>query len=609
MLLQLGSNKDLELCYLSLPGPVTQTMRFWIWILVPLGLVLSLSEPDRGERRLVSDEESAPFVAAVDSHLVSAWEQASFEPAPEVDGLTLMRRLWLDLLGTTPSLLEIRAFQEVPTGQQQGWLVERVLADERFDSILAERLARIAVGGQDTKMGDLIYRRRRLVSWLTGQVRRNRPWDSLVRELIQSEGLSTDTPAVNFTISQDANPVKLAARTTRAFLGLRIDCAQCHDHPFARWKQSDFEGLAAYYARVRQNVGGVREVKEGELEFQLPSREASMGMAPAMGEMPADAAHADPAQVGSASETSLEIKAPFGQPVLLLPRKDGKKRKRDPQLRTRTVAPQVPFSPELAPNVTSRREVLATWLTSPQNPFFAKALVNRFWSWLLGAGLVEPVDELDTTEPSDPRLLQLLAERFVASGFDLKALVRAIVSTKAYRLDSAPGEVAEDYDYGDAAEAYALRNLKPLRGDQLGASILQAGSLQPYDQRRAPLLRFVNFTQRNEFAQRHGDDLSQEEAQDETLLQRLHLLNGKFLREVTKDDDIFAPVTRLALLAPSDEAAIEAAFLITLTRRPTPEEARPYVSRLAGLKGDARTKLMADLLWTLLNSTEFAWCR
>lgn len=586
-------------------------MRFWIWLLVPLGLVLSLSEPDRGKRRWVSDEQAAPLVAAVDSHLATSWEGAELEPAPEVDGLTLMRRLWLDLLGTTPSLQEIRAFQRVPTGQQRGWLIERVFADERFDGILAERLARIAVGGQDQKMGDLIYRRRRLVSWLTGQVRRNRPWDALVRELVVSEGLSTDTPAVNFTVSQDANPVKLAARTTRAFLGLRIDCAQCHDHPFARWKQSDFEGLAAYYARVRQNIGGVREVKEGELEFQLPSREASMGMAPAMTSMdmlPKDSDHADAAAVESGS--TLEVKAPFGQPVLLLPDKEGKKKKRDPNLKTRTVAPQVPFNPELVPNVKSRRKALAAWLTSPKNPFFAKALVNRFWSWLLGAGLVEPVDELDTTEPSDPRLLELLAERFVASGFDLKGLVRAIVTTKAYRLDSAPREgVSEDYDYRDAAEAFALRNLKPLRGDQLGASILQAGSLQPYDQRRAPLLRFANFTQRNEFAQRHGDDLSQEEAQDETLLQRLHLLNGKFLREVTKDDDIFAPVTRLALLAPSDEAAVEAAFLITLTRRPTPAEAAPYVQRLGELSGDERSKLMADLLWTLLNSTEFAWCR
>lgn len=582
-------------------------MRFWIWLLVPLGLVLSLSEPDRGKRTLITDEQAAPMVAQIDSHLVTTWGSAGLEPAPEVENLILMRRLWLDLLGTTPSLLEIREFEQVPSGEQPGWLVERVLADERFDSILAERLARIAVGGQDAKMGDLIYRRRRLVSWMTGQVRRNRPWDSLVRELIQSQGLSTDTPATNFTVSQDANPVKLAARTTRAFLGLRIDCAQCHDHPFARWKQSDFEGLAAYYARVRQNLGGVREVKEGELEFQLPSREASMGMAPSAAAMPEDAAHADAASVESKS-TALEIKAPFGQPVLLLPEKDGKKR--DPNIKTRIVAPKVPFSPELVPKVASRREALAAWLTDAKNPFFAKALVNRFWAWLLGAGLVEPVDELDTTAPTDPRLLELLAERFVESGFDLKALVRAIVSTKAYRLDSAPApEASEDYDLGDAAEAYALRNLKPLRGDQLAASILQAGSLQPYDQRRAPLLRFANFTQRNQFAQRHGDDLSLEEPQDETLLQRLHLLNGQTLRDVTKDDDIFAPVTRLALLAPSDEAAIDAAFLITLTRRPTPAEAEPYVLRLKHAQGEARSKLMADLLWTLLNSTEFAWCR
>lgn len=577
-------------------------MRFWIWFLIPLGLILSLSEPDRGQRKVVTDEQAAPLVAHVDSHLTTIWKAKALEPAPEVDGLTLMRRLWLDLLGTTPSLAEIRAFEAVPAGERQGWLIEQALADERFDSVLAERLARIAVGGQDTKMGDLIYRRRRLVSWLTGQVRRNRPWDSLVRELIQSEGLSTDTPAVNFTISQDSNPVKLAARTTRAFLGLRIDCAQCHDHPFTRWKQADFEGLAGFYARVRQNLAGVREAETGELEFQLPS-ETVLGMTMSPAEAPQDAAHADAAEVDS--DTKLVIKAPFGQPVLLVPGK-----KRDKSVKSRTVAPKVPFSPELLPEKPSRRAALAEWLTHAKNPFFAKALVNRFWSWLLGAGLVEPVDELDTTLPTDPALLQLLADRFVASGFDLKTLVRAIVSTRAYRLDSAPAVAGPDYDWDEASESYALRMLKPLRGDQLAAAVLQSGSLRPYDQHRAPLLRFANFTQRNEFTRRHGDDLSLEEAQDETLLQRLHLLNGKVVREITKDGEPFSPVTRLPLLAPTDMAAVDAAFLITLTRRPTPGEAKPYLERLgAAAKGDARSRVMADLLWTLLNSTEFAWCR
>lgn len=565
-------------------------MRLWFLLLLPLGLLLSLSEPDRGVRRRVSAERAEPFVAAIDEHLAEAWAQAGLEPAPAVDALTLMRRLWLDLLGTTPSLSEIRALQEVPPARAQAWLIERALADERFDGVLAERLARIAVGGQDAKQDDLTYRRRRLVSWLTGQVRRNRPWDALVRQLVSAGGLSTDTPAVNFTISQDSDPTKLAARTTRAFLGVRIDCAQCHDHPFARWKQRDFEGLAAFYARLRRDLTGVREASEGELLFQLPA---------GLSAPPQDADHA---AIGSS--TRLEVKAPFGQPVLIPPGQ-----KPPAGAATRSVAPAVPFSPELLPERSSRRDALAAWLTAPQNPYFAQALVNRFWSWLLGRGLVEPVDELDTTRPRDPLLLALLAERFRESGFDLRLLVRAIVSSEAYRLDSAPRTDDEAQDLEPASEAYALRPLKPLRGDQLAAGILQAGSLRPYDQARAPLLRFANWAQRNDFTRRHGDDLALEEAQDETLLQRLHLLNGKTLREVTKHDDLFGPVTRIPLLAPSDEAAVEAAFLITLTRRPSPAESQRFSARLAGAPKGERDRVMSDLLWTLLNATEFAWCR
>lgn len=599
-------------------------MRLWFLLLIPFGLLLSLSEPDRGLRKPVTAAQAAPFASAIDGHLSAGWGEAGLRPAPEVDALTLMRRLWLDLLGTTPSLSEVRALEQVSADQAQAWLIERALSDERFDAVLAERLARIAVGGQDAKQDDLTYRRRRLVSWLTGQVRRDRPWDSLVRELVSADGLSTDTPAVNFTISQDGDPTKLAARTTRAFLGVRIDCAQCHDHPFARWKQRDFEGLAAFYARLRRDLTGVREAKDGELLYQLP---AGVAAAPQDADHAAITSSALPLSSLSSPSSRLEIKAPFGQPVLIPPGQS------PPEgVETRSVAPAVPFAPELLPERASRREALALWLTDARNPYFAQALVNRFWSWLIGRGLVEPVDELDTTRPSDPRLLELLAERFRESGFDLRLLVRAIVSSQAYRLDSAlaPGaaesaesaesahaesahaesaESDESARASDAYDAYALRALKPLRGDQLAAAILQAGSLRPFDHRRAPLLRFANWAQRNDFTRRHGDDLAQEEAQDETLLQRLHLLNGKTLREVTKHDDIFGPVTRVPLLAPSDPAAVEVAFLITLTRRPSEEESQRFSARLSAAPRAERDRVMSDLLWTLLNSTEFAWCR
>src|SRR5690606_4672771 len=142
------------------------------------------------------------------------------------------------------------------------------------------------------------------------------------------------------------------------------------------------------------------------------------------------------------------------------------------------------------------------------------------------------------------------------------------------------------------------------------SALVQTGSLWTYDEGRSPLLRLARFGAINDFVKRHGDDLEAEDPEPETILQRLHLLNGKTVRELTKTDDIFSPVTRLPLLTASEEQAVEAAFLIALTRRPTAEERDHFVARLAAAKdGKARAAAMADLVWALLNCTELAWSR
>jgi hypothetical protein len=610
-------------------------MRAWILVSIPLGLILSFSGNDEQgvKPQHTPPEATQALTAALDSRLKVVWSREQVEPAPEVDSLTFARRLWLDLLGTIPSLAELRELEAVPAGEQRAWIVEKVMADPRFNESLAERLARIAVGGGEAKKDDLIYRRGRLVVWLTAQVKSNRAYDDLVTDLLTGEGLSTDSPAVNYTISQDADPLKLAARTTRAFLGLRIDCAQCHDHPFTHWKQRDFEGLAAFFARVEQNLAGVRDKAEGELEFQLPGE--GMSMAGPTSEDPAtkDPATKDPASKGPApdddthrdygADTTAEpgsedpdqedeplVRAPFGQPVRVDPKKP-----RPEGIKTRVVAPRVPFSAELLTDelladggLKSRRRQLAAWVTHPENPYFAKALVNRFWQWLLGRGVVEPVDELDTSKPRDKLLLGVLAESFRLSGYDLRHLVRAIVSSRAYAVASA---APEGMDVEAAEDAWALRPLKALRGDQLGSAVLQSGSLRAYDASRAPLLRLAFWAGRNGFIQRHADDLAQEDPEEETLLQRLHLLNGEHVSENTKDGELFNLSSRLPLLSPTDELAVDTAFLVTLTRRPSQAERDYFLAKLreAGDKGDERSKAMADLLWCLLNTTEFSWIR
>ena len=546
---------------------------------IPLGLVLAaLSGGGRGAvveaRRGPTPGEGAQAVAlaaALDARIEATWTPDDV-PAPEVDALTFARRVWLDLLGTIPSLEELREVEALAARRPddpaatRAALVERALADPRFPPALAERLARIAVGAE-ARPDDLLYRRRRLVAWLTAQVRAGGRWDALVRELIRAEGLSTDQPAVNFVISQRADPLDLAGRSARAFLGVRLDCARCHDHPFARWKQEEFQGLAAYFARVERDLAGLRERPAGELVL-----DASGVLAP---------------------------------------------RRQATQAGDREVRPAVPFAPEALPaDAPNRRAALAAWITHPDNPYFAKAIVNRLWGWLIGRALVEPPDELDTTAPRDRELLDLLARDLVAHGYDLARTIRAIVLTRAYARDSrAPDGVDEE----QAVERWLCAPLEPLRADQLAAAILQTTSLTPLDRDPSWLLRLARNDALRKFVRRRGDDLSAELPERETLLQRLQLMNGGLVREVTKSDDAFRAIPRLPLLASSDALAVEGAFRVALARAPSPTERAHFSARLAAAGEAARTArrdenaaraaAMSDLFWSLVNTTEFAHTR
>lgn len=600
-------------------------MRIWIALAVPLGLLLSFAGGEGqgavAPASLAAEKAAAaPLTSRIDAALAEHYAARRLTPGPAVDDLTLARRLWLDLLGTIPSLQELRKIEALPREGRRARLIDQALSDPRFNEQLAVRLSRIAVG-HDARPDDLIYRQRRLIVWLTAQVARNRPWDQLVREMLTAEGLSTDTPAVNFTYSQASDPSKLAARSARAFLGVRIDCAQCHDHPFTRWKQSDFEGIAAWFARVDSDVSGIKERPAGELEFLLPVEGAQMlGGAMRTGK-PADHPESktesksqaewdekakDEQDEESAEGAAKPVRAKFGQPVRAHP-------KQHKDLPRRTVAPAVPFGHAYLPtDAASRRHAFAAWVTHRKNPYFAQAFVNRMFQWVMGQGLVEPLDALDTDKPRLPKLMTLLAEDFVAHGYDIRRTVRALVSSRLYRLTSAAPAGADEHE---AVEAFTVAPLKPLRGDQLAAALFQASSFRTHDRTRALILRFARWAGMNEFTQRHADDLDRETPEEETLLQRLHLLNGRHVSEITKDGELFAPTTRLPLLSSSEAMAIEGAFLMTLTRRPTEEERTHFVTLLEeaqgeqGKRGEARTKVMTDLFWALINTTEFAWIR
>ena len=496
-------------------------------------------------------------VAKVNAAFQQSWNSAGLLPTAKADHYTLARRLSLALTGAPPSLEEIRRLEMLAPEADpvQAWL-DHLFADRRYADYVAERFARAFVGVETGPF--LVYRRRRLVNWLGDELAMNRHYDELVRSLIAAEGLWTSRPETNFiTVSvvqggknEGPDEMKLAARTSRAFLGFSLDCVQCHDDKFGdRWKQKDFHQLAAYFAQADMTITGVREKRSKEYETRY---------------------------LGKTEATE--------------------------------VLPHVPFSPELIPDKGSRRERLARWVTDPHNVAFARATVNRTWAILFGRPLVDPVDDIPLDGPF-PAGMEELARGFIESHYDLQHLIRVIAGSDPFRVDSR----AENPDKPVTAAqevAWAAFPVTPLRPEQVAGSIIQASVLHALDSNTHVIQKMRRFGETRDFVKRYGDPGEDEfDEKSGTIPQRLLLMNGKLVEERTKPDPIINSSTRLANYAPSDSATLDAAFLAILTRYPLPEERTHFTALLAGEKNNARERAVADLYWTLINSTEFSWNR
>jgi hypothetical protein len=486
-------------------------------------------------------------VANVNGAIRQTTAEAELQPAPAAPELAVIRRLSLALTGTIPSLQEIRQLEAQPPEERLQWYLTGTFQDRRSADYLAERLARTYVGTENGPF--VVYRRRRFVAWLSDQLLHNRPYDQVVRDIITAEGLWTDRPATNFiTVTMEPdnkkgpNPERLAGRVARAFLGVRLDCAHCHNHPFQKWTQHNFQGLAAFFGQTQQGFIGIHD---GKGEYTVENRKT-------------------------------------GKP--------------------KTIEPDVPFLKELLPSTGTRRQRLAAWLTDPRNPTFPRAMVNRTWALLFGRPLVEPVDDLGSVGELPPAL-QMLADDFVAHGYDLQHLIRVIAATEAFQRDS-----AADIEITDAHEkVWAAFPLTRLRPEQVADSILQAASLETVDNSSHIVVQLTRFFQENDFVNRYGDMGDDEfDSRAGTIPQRLLLMNGQIVKDHTRTSPGNAS-GHIAALAPDDRKAVETAYLAVLSRRPSPAEAAHFEQRLEGLKGAERQERLEDLYWSLLNSTEFSW--
>lgn len=504
-----------------------------------------------------ADPALAKAVAQVDAAFQASWTAAGLEPTPRADPLTLARRLSLALTGAPPSLEEIRRLEDLAEGADPvaAWL-DHLFADRRSADYLAERFARAFVGVETGPF--LVYRRRRLVTWLGDQIQANRPYDDIVRDLVSAEGLWTTKPETNFitvTVVQGGSKegpdeMKLAGRTARAFLGLSLDCVQCHDDMFGdRWKQADFHQLAAFFAQAEVNLTGIHDSSKKAYETRY------------------------------LGETT-----------------------------TVKVDPVVPYDPEYLGKGGTRREQLARWITHPGNTPFARAAVNRSWAILFGKPLVEPVDNLPIDGPF-PAGLEELAREFTASGHDLRHLIRLIAMSEPFRRASRSAYPDKPTTV-EAEAAWAAFPLTPLRPEQVAGSVIQASTLQALDSDTHIIQKLRRFGETRDFVKRYGDPGEEEFAGESgTIPQRLLLMNGKLVRERTEPNPIMNASTRLAKYSPSDEATVKAAFLASLTRHPEPAELGHFAGLLAGSKGNDRDRALTDLCWTLINTTEFSWNR
>lgn len=505
--------------------------------LVALVVVLAA----RGEERAVPAPAPVPDeVGRLDEMLAARWRAAGVSPAPRADELTVLRRLSLALFGQSPSLEEIRRFEADRGPERLARWTRAMLEDARFHRYWAERLSRAWVGAERGPF--IVFRRDRFEEWLAGELQKNTPYDALVRQVVAAEGTWTGEPAANFVTAAVANREvdsdKLSGRTMRVFLGQRLECAQCHDHPFAPWTQQQFDGVKAFFDRTDVSALGVTTRAVGEAKR---------------------------------SRGAMELRE------------------------SKSGAPAVPYGAEWLPSAGSPRERLAAWLTDAHNVNLSRAMVNRAWALMYGRPLHEPVDDLPAL--GEEPVLDALAEDFASHGHDLRRLVTTLALAQSFSLESRE----------QGAEVWAAYPVTPLRPEQVVGALLQAASVRSIDRDRHLVVRAVRLLREKAFIDEYGDPGEAElTPQADTVARALFRMNGKLPDDVLKAEP-FSTTGRVAMLAKTDDEALDALWLSYLTRRPTEEEAEQVRPMLAGLKGDDRGKALADVAWGLFNSSEFSW--
>jgi hypothetical protein len=485
----------------------------------------------------------------VDELALARWKKLGLRPSPTADDSTFLRRVTIDVCGRLPTADEARAFLADTSPDKRAKLIDRLLDSPDYPAYFAMRWGSILRNSNLAGSTQAAYA---FHDWIKDQIARNRPYDEFVRGIVAAAGEWRDAPAINwYWQMRDDQLHQVTADTAQVFLGVRLQCARCHHHPYERWSQEDYYGLAGFFTRL------------GRKSFGEP-----------------------PPYFAAATTTTGEKNPRTGKvPEPKYP--DG---------------PVAKFTPEEDP-----RHALVDWMAKPDNPFFSRALVNRLWGHFLGRGLSHEVDDLrDSNPPSNPELLDALAKDFVAHKFDVKHVIRTILNSRVYQLSSDPTP-ANEKDRQNYARFYARRLIAEVFFDAVNQTTGTKSSFSgvPAEARAVDLPHegFGSYFLDTFDRPRRVSGCECERSPAATLAQVLLLANSEEVEQKIRNDN--GLVRKLIKAKKTDAEIVEEIYLTAFARRPTKVEMEKAIAYIG--KQPGREAGLEDVLWVILNSKEFAF--